>query len=337
MYDKYKVIAIAEQEVGYHEKASNAKLDDKTANSGSGNWTKYARDLDDLGDFYNGGKNGFAWCDVFVDDCFVKAYGKEAAMKLLCQPLRSAGAGCYYSAMYYRQKGQFHTQGPQVGDQIFFSYKAGEVSHTGLVVAVTGGYVTTIEGNTSDQVAHRSYALGSGSIYGYGRPDWSLGGDDQEGSTPVPVSPPTDEVITRVAQEVIAGKWGNGTERVMRLTSAGYDYTLVQERVNDILAGRVTPAADPDQEPAPTPGTTATYTLELTELTQGAAGSAVRRVQAMLIDLGYKCGGPVRNGRETPDEQFGPTTRSAVGGFQKANALTVTGKIDQATMKALLK
>ena len=45
-------------ELGYHEKASNANLDDKTANSGSGNWTKYARDLDRLGNFYNGAKNG---------------------------------------------------------------------------------------------------------------------------------------------------------------------------------------------------------------------------------------------------------------------------------------
>ena len=39
------IVAIALAEVGYKEKASNAYLDDKTANAGSANWTKYARDL----------------------------------------------------------------------------------------------------------------------------------------------------------------------------------------------------------------------------------------------------------------------------------------------------
>ena len=54
------VIDLAEQEVGYLEKASNANLDDKTANAGSGNYTKYARDLYNAG-YYNGNKNGYAW------------------------------------------------------------------------------------------------------------------------------------------------------------------------------------------------------------------------------------------------------------------------------------
>ena len=39
------IVTIALAEVGYWEKASNASLDDKTANAGAANWTKYARDL----------------------------------------------------------------------------------------------------------------------------------------------------------------------------------------------------------------------------------------------------------------------------------------------------
>jgi len=46
------------------------------------------------------------------------------------------------------------------------------------------------------------------------------------------------DVLTRVAEEVIDGKWGNGSERAVRLKDAGYDYTQVQARVNDILKGR---------------------------------------------------------------------------------------------------
>lgn len=86
-----KVIDAALSQVGYHEKASNSQLDDPTANSGSGNWTKFARDMDALSGFYNGRKQGFAWCDVFVDWCFVTAYGRTAAQFLLCQPDSSAG------------------------------------------------------------------------------------------------------------------------------------------------------------------------------------------------------------------------------------------------------
>jgi hypothetical protein len=46
------IIAIAEAEVGYLEKKSNANLDSKTANSGSNNYTKYSRDLSNA-NFYS--------------------------------------------------------------------------------------------------------------------------------------------------------------------------------------------------------------------------------------------------------------------------------------------
>ena len=63
-----KVLAVAAAEIGYKEKASNAQLDDKAANAGSANYTKYARDFDQkYPKWYNGKKNGFAWCDMFVD------------------------------------------------------------------------------------------------------------------------------------------------------------------------------------------------------------------------------------------------------------------------------
>lgn len=41
----------------------------------------------------------------------------------------------------------------------------------------------------------------------------------------------TDEL----AQEVLSGFWGNGIERKVRLTAAGYDYNTVQHRVNELL------------------------------------------------------------------------------------------------------
>ena len=41
--------------------------------------------------------------------------------------------------------------------------------------------------------------------------------------------------ITAVAQEVINGKWGNGTDRTNKLKAAGYDPTEVQKEVNRLL------------------------------------------------------------------------------------------------------
>lgn len=41
--------------------------------------------------------------------------------------------------------------------------------------------------------------------------------------------------IEDLAREVIRGEWGNGQERVDRLTAAGYDYDAIQARVNTLL------------------------------------------------------------------------------------------------------
>lgn len=179
-----KLIATATAEIGYLEKASNSLLDDKTANAGSNNYTKYARDLDALGIVYNSRKNGYAWCDIFVDWCFIQTFGLETAMKLLCQAYSGLGAGCTSSAKYYKDNGQFHTSNPQPGDQIFFTNDGGKTSnHTGLVVKVDSSRVYTIEGNTSSatgvvanggSVRNKSYSLHNSKIYGYGRPDWTL-------------------------------------------------------------------------------------------------------------------------------------------------------------------
>ena len=168
-----KALDIARAEIGYPEKDNSAALDDFGA-VGHGNYTKYARDLDRIPGFYNTKKQGAMWCDIWYDWVLVEAFGPEVAMQLLCQPAGSAGAGCSFSMSYYQQHGQFHLTDPQPGDQIFFTYRPGEISHTGIVEKVDGETVTTIEGNTSDMVARRTYQLGDSRIAGFGRPDWSL-------------------------------------------------------------------------------------------------------------------------------------------------------------------
>ena len=53
---------------------------------------------------------------------------------------------------------------------------------------------------------------------------------------PKPVKKPKLLPLTEIAKEVIAGKWGNGSDRKAKLVKAGYDYNKVQEEVNKILS-----------------------------------------------------------------------------------------------------
>ena len=70
---------------------------------------------------------------------------------------------------------------------------------------------------------------------------------------PAPAPTPSKSVDD-LAREVIRGDWGNGQERKDRLTAAGYDYSTVQARVNEMLSGN---------KPAPKPvDNTVTYTVK---------------------------------------------------------------------------
>lgn len=185
-YDRQKVIDVATAEVGYLEKETNSNLDSKTANAGDGNYTKYSRDLAKY-PYFNGKKQGVAWCAVFVAWCFVQAYGKDAALKLLNQPTKptnNAGAGCKYMRNYFKNKDRLFTSDPQPGDVIFFySSDKSSIQHTGLVYKADNAKVYTIEGNTSGAsgviangggVCKKSYSLGYDRLAGYGRPDYGI-------------------------------------------------------------------------------------------------------------------------------------------------------------------
>lgn len=222
-YNPQKLIDWGYSQIGYHEKASNSQLEDFTANSGSNNWNKYAAHLDSLKDFYNGPKNigpNGKWCDLWYDDGCVICYGREAAQYLLCQPDKSSGAGCSFSAQYYNAAGQFFKSSPRPGDQIFFGYDWNNVYHTGMVVEVTGSRVITIEGNTSDQVAKRSYALTDPSIFGYGRPRW---GNPEDEEAPAPEDPPSYMYQVQLPLLQIGDKSGYVKTVQALLIERGYD------------------------------------------------------------------------------------------------------------------
>lgn len=63
--------------------------------------------------------------------------------------------------------------------------------------------------------------------------DYYYGGVDAPAKEPM-----TPEEIDKVAKKVLDGKYGNGNERRSKLLLAGYDYSTVQNRVNELVAER---------------------------------------------------------------------------------------------------
>ncbi len=58
---------------------------------------------------------------------------------------------------------------------------------------------------------------------------------DGDGNKVYPAGSSAKKSVDAIAREVIRGDWGNGDERKKRLTAAGYDYSAVQKRVNELL------------------------------------------------------------------------------------------------------
>ena len=80
---------------------------------------------------------------------------------------------CSDGVKWFESKGRFRDASytPVAGDIIFFDWgNNGTIDHVGIVESVSGGTVNTIEGNSGDKVARRSYSIGSSNIYGYGVP-----------------------------------------------------------------------------------------------------------------------------------------------------------------------
>lgn len=226
-YTAEAVAALARAEVGYKEKASNAQLDSKTANAGSNNWNKYAAFIDaNYPDFYNGKKNGFDWCDIFHDYLHIVVAGDaEVARKALYQPTKSTGAGCSYSAQFYRDNNAWTDRGkgtPRIGDQIFFGTKGNEY-HTGTVVGVDSKYVYTVEGNSSDMVAERKYSLTDTKISGYGHPNYTGKTATTSGNSSATGGKATQAAAPDVTYRVRAGgKWYSEIKNLNNNNAYGY-------------------------------------------------------------------------------------------------------------------
>lgn len=171
-----------------------------------------------------------AWCATFVSAVAIKC-GATDILPTEC--------GCEQMIGLFKKLGEWienDAHVPSPGDVIFYDWQdtgngddTGYADHVGIVEKVTKKTITVIEGNYSDSVKRRKLQVNGKYIRGFGVPRYA----DSKEETPDPVSTQT-KTVDELAREVIDGKWGNGDVRKKALTEAGYDYSAVQARVNEL-------------------------------------------------------------------------------------------------------
>lgn len=334
-YTAKELLKIAAAEIGYKEKESNSQLDNPSANEGDANYTKYARDLHAAG-YYQASKQGFAWCDMFVDWCFLQLCGSRAkAEEITCQT-GLYGAGCEWSAKYYKQQGRFYTTDPQPGDQIFFNNYA----HTGIVEKIENGVITTIEGNTSNKVARRTYSVVSSRIDGYGRPKFDVENSVESVETPEAAAAPEigDIVNFTGFRHFISANSGTGHSckpgkaRVTAIKEgAQHPYHLIKQPGGGSTVYGWVDAEDIETLQPETPEPPAEpCNLSIPTLKNGSKGATVGALQILLIGNECSCGS------YGVDGDFGTATENAVMMYQDKQGLPVSGICDAATWAELL-
>lgn len=183
------------------------------------------------------------------------------AVKLGYTDIMPIEISCYYLIEAAKKMGiwiEEDNRVPKLGEGVLYdwddgvNYKTtdnkGAPEHVGVVIEVNvdAGHFVVTEGNFDNAVKKRTLSINGRYIRGFISPKY-----DEEVVIEKPIEKPVEpnKSIETLAREVIAGSWGSGTTRKQRLEAAGYDYSKVQARVNEILNGKaskpttVTPTA----------------------------------------------------------------------------------------------
>lgn len=158
----------------------------------------------------------YPWCCAFISWLFRD-----------CQELCKKTASCEELLRWFENRGQL-VKNPQPGDICFMKFATNNrrTNHVGIVLEIRfDGALVLIEGNTSTESSDNGgkvmRRIRKAHVVALARPKYS---GQQDLKDP-----------KEIAEEVIAGKWGNGDERKKKLRNAGYDPKEIQMFVNEIL------------------------------------------------------------------------------------------------------
>ena len=176
-----KTKQLLDAQVGYLEKRSNSNLDSKTANAGYNNYTKYSRDVDNMGLM---GCQGQPWCATYQFWICAQIFGKQKALEIMGNGFYN----CNSVKAHSKSKGTWHSS-PKLGALVIFRNGA----HIGRVTQINGDTIWTNEGNTSSGslntveanggcVAEKRYTIGNSQIDGYVWIDYGEGEGFSDGT-----------------------------------------------------------------------------------------------------------------------------------------------------------
>ena len=186
-----------------------------------------------------------AYCDTTVSAAFIKAGNVDIIGGIEC--------GVERHVAKFIKEGIWYEDGnmvPVPGDIIVFNWDEfaqpndGFSDHIGIVESVDekSKTIITIEGNISGGVVgRRTCPIGWGYIRGYARPRYAKRSADGT------VEP--QKTIAEIAAEVLDGKWGVGSDRIAKLVAAGYDATVVQNMVDEIVQAEAEAKKEVEPEP----------------------------------------------------------------------------------------
>lgn len=205
---------------------------------------KTGREIIDIYNSYKGSfprgtkmEYGWAWC---------AATWSALAIKLGYTDIMPIEISCYYIIEEAKKMGIWQENDayvPKPGDAVLYDWddsgsgdNIGVPDHIGTVTFVDekSGYMIVTEGNYDNRVKKRTVSLNGKYIRGFIAPRYT---DDSVVTTTT--TPGQTVNVTKendaVAKEVIVGIWGVGEARKKALTASGYNYELIQRRVNEIL------------------------------------------------------------------------------------------------------
>ena len=175
-------------------------------------------------------------CVGYVNGAFIEMFGSSRL---------STGNAC---TLYpHTQDGYRRSKTPVLGAVACWgAYYHNKWGHVGIVVGIFQSYITIAQSNyggTFFEVV-RCYKMANGGYRSAGGMESFQGfilppdGYTYGGIMGKTTTASSGKTVEQLAQEVIAGKWGNGSDRKNRLTKAGYSYTAVQKRVNELASGK---------------------------------------------------------------------------------------------------
>lgn len=182
-------------------------------------------------------KDTDSWCAAFITAVFnAVGYGSIFPCECSCERMinKAIEMGIWVEQDSYV---------PGIGDGIMYDWQdegtgecSGRADHVGIVtyVNIASNYIEVIEGNYSDAVKKRTINIDGRYIRGYVVPKFTT--LDVDGLVSDYCTKCKD--VNTIAYEVIAGKWGSNKTSPTReqlLTEAGYNYSDVQNMVNEIL------------------------------------------------------------------------------------------------------